>query len=208
MRHQTTSPRHPRGRRYHRPNLTHDRAEVKDEVALRSSCRRSGLSRWSRKMRAWAARDCRRWRWPRRAAGAAAVWAKRRALAATSATARDLHGARLRRLARLPALPRRPLRELARTFHRTMTTEATPANVRGDFSGATLRHAGVEARMDRDAAGGYRMTFTTPGRAAAHGEVVRAVGSRRYQQYLAARGRHAAGGCRSRTTSRRSAGSR
>ena len=69
-----------------------------------------------------------------------------------------------------------------------MTTEATVANVRGDFSGAVLRHAGVEARMDRDAGGGYRMTFSTPGSPPRAAKVVRAVGSRRYQQYLAAEG--------------------
>src|SRR4051794_25122888 len=75
-----------------------------------------------------------------------------------------------------------------RTFHRTMTTEATPKNVRGDFSGATLVHAGVTTRMDRDPAGGFRMTFTRPGEPPRSVQVVRAVGSRRYQQYLAAEG--------------------
>ena len=79
-------------------------------------------------------------------------------------------------------------RSWARTFHRTMTTEATPANVRGDFSGAILRHAGVEARMDRDDAGHYRMTFATAGAPPRTVEVVRVVGSHRYQQYLAADG--------------------
>jgi len=74
------------------------------------------------------------------------------------------------------------------TFHRTMTVDATPATVRGDFSGAVLRHAGVEARMDRDAEGGFRMTFATPGSPPRAVKVVRAVGSHRYQQYLAAAG--------------------
>ena len=45
--------------------------------------------------------------------------------------------------------------------------------------------------MDRDADGGYRMTFATAGAPPRTAKVVRAVGSRRYQQYLAARGRHA-----------------
>jgi hypothetical protein len=75
-----------------------------------------------------------------------------------------------------------------RTFHRTMTTEATPKNVRGDFSGVTLTHAGVTAQMDRDEAGGFRMTFARPGEPPRVAKVVRAVGSRRYQQYLAADG--------------------
>ena len=69
-----------------------------------------------------------------------------------------------------------------------MTAEATPENVRGDFSGATLVSAGVTARMDRDARGGYRMTFTAPGAAPRTVEVARTVGSRRYQQYLAREG--------------------
>ena len=42
--------------------------------------------------------------------------------------------------------------------------------------------------MDRDAGGGYRMTFATPGAPPRTAKVVRAVGSRRYQQYLAAEG--------------------
>lgn len=66
-----------------------------------------------------------------------------------------------------------------------MTAEATPASVRGDFSGATLEHAGVTARMDRDADGGYRMTFARAGAPLRVAKVVRTVGSRRYQQYLA-----------------------
>ena len=121
-------------------------------------------------------------------AGAAGVWAKRRALAADLATARDLHGGGY--VGSLACRRCHPDHDAtwSRTFHRTMTTEATPANIRGDFSGATLRHAGVEARMDRDADGGYRMTFATPGAPPRTAKVVRAVGSRRYQQYLAAEG--------------------
>ena len=68
-----------------------------------------------------------------------------------------------------------------------MTAEATPESVRGDFSGATLASAGVTARMDRDARGGYRMT-ARPGAPARTVEVARTVGSRRYQQYLAREG--------------------
>jgi len=69
-----------------------------------------------------------------------------------------------------------------------MTAEATPASVRGDFSGATLQSDGVTARMDRDAGGGYRMTFERAGQAPRVAAVVRTVGSRRYQQYLAREG--------------------
>ena len=75
-----------------------------------------------------------------------------------------------------------------RTFHRTMTAEATSDSVRGDFSGATLRQGGVTARMDRDAKGGFRMTFSAVGTPPRTVEVVRTVGSHRYQQYLARAG--------------------
>ena len=123
------------------------------------------------------------------AAGTAVVWAKRRALAADLATTRDLHGGDYAGSTACRRCHPDHYTTWARTFHRTMTTEATPANIRGDFSGATLRHAGVEARMDRTPdGGGYRMTFTTPGAEPRTARVVRAVGSRRYQQYLAATG--------------------
>jgi hypothetical protein len=113
--------------------------------------------------------------------------AEREALSADLTTARDLHGAGY-----VGSRSCRPCHQehhasWARTFHRTMTTEATPDNVRGDFSGATLSHAGVDARMDRDG-GGYRMTFTVAGKAPRVAWVARAVGSRRYQQYLAEEG--------------------
>jgi predicted CXXCH cytochrome family protein len=69
-----------------------------------------------------------------------------------------------------------------------MTAEATPASVLGDFSGATLQSDGVTARMDRDTDGGYRMTFERAGQTPRVAKVVRTVGSRRYQQYLARQG--------------------
>ncbi len=75
-----------------------------------------------------------------------------------------------------------------RTFHRTMTTEATPATVAGDFSGATLTAAGVTARMDRAPDGGFRVTFSRPGAVDRVARVERTVGSHRYQQYLARAG--------------------
>src|SRR6478736_6460029 len=106
-------------------------------------------------------------------AGLAAVWSKRRALAADLATARDLHGAGYVGAQACRSCHPDPYATWSRTFHRTMTTEATPAKIRGDFSGATLRHAGVQARMDRDADGGYRMTFASPGAPARTAKVVR-----------------------------------
>src|SRR3982750_2397548 len=122
------------------------------------------------------------------AAGFAATRAKRRALAADLATARDLHGGGYAGSGAGRRCHPGHYESWSRTFHRTMTTEATAASIRGDFSGATLRHAGVDARMDRDTDGGYRMTFATAGAPPGTGRVVRAVGSRRYQQYLAAEG--------------------
>ncbi|HEY7376530.1 MAG TPA: multiheme c-type cytochrome, partial [Polyangia bacterium] len=121
----------------------------------------------------------------------AAVLAARRERGAVSADlgrARDLHGGAYVGSMACRRCHQDHYRSWARTFHRTMTTNATATTVRGDFSGATLRHAGVEARMDRDADGGYRMTFASAGAPARTVKVVRAVGSRRYQQYLAAEG--------------------
>ena len=65
---------------------------------------------------------------------------------------------------------------------------AHPEAVAGDFSGVTYRYGDVTARMDRDKAGRFTMTFQNhAARPVAPVEVVvvRAVGSRRYQQYLA-----------------------
>lgn len=71
-----------------------------------------------------------------------------------------------------------------RTFHRTMTAEATSPFVKGDFSGATLEAAGVRTRMDRAPDGRFQMTFQRPGEPARVATVDRTVGSHRYQQYL------------------------
>jgi len=116
----------------------------------------------------------------------AAVRLEQGAIAVDLATARDLHGGAYAGSLACRGCHPDHYRTWYRTFHRTMTAEATGATVRGDFSGATLTHAGVVARMDRDERGGFRMTFTPaaggPPRAVA---VARTVGSRRYQQYLA-----------------------
>jgi len=66
-----------------------------------------------------------------------------------------------------------------------MTAEATQENVLGAFDGRTLTYLGVTARMSRDTDGKYWMRFTAPDRAPRQVEVVRTVGSHRYQQYLA-----------------------
>jgi hypothetical protein len=119
------------------------------------------------------------------AGAAAAARFERRAVAIDLGTPRDLHGGAYAGSATCRRCHEDHYASWHRTFHRTMTAEATEAAVRGDFSGATLRHAGVVARMDRDPAGVFRMTFTPeaggPSRTAI---VARTVGSRRYQQYL------------------------
>ncbi len=132
----------------------------------------------------------RRWIW---AAGAflactavlgARAAVQRHRLTVELATPRDLHrvayvGSRACRACHLDHLA-----TWKRTFHRTMTAEATPAFVKGDFGGATLDAAGVRTRMDRTPDGRYRMTFQRPGQPARVATVDRTVGSHRYQQYL------------------------
>jgi hypothetical protein len=73
-----------------------------------------------------------------------------------------------------------------RTFHRTMTQEASEASVLGDFTGARFSYLGVEARMTRESDGSFRMSFSRDGgRERWSATIARTVGSRRYQQYLA-----------------------
>jgi predicted CXXCH cytochrome family protein len=122
------------------------------------------------------------------AATAAGGLIERGAISADLARPRDLHATRYVGSEACRGCHDDHLASWRRTFHRTMTAEATPQSVRGDFSGATLVSAGVTARMERDARGGYRMTFSRPGAPARTVEVARTVGSRRYQQYLAREG--------------------
>jgi predicted CXXCH cytochrome family protein len=77
-----------------------------------------------------------------------------------------------------------------RTFHRTMTQEAGPQSVLGDFdSGQSLDYFGVRARMSRGPAGEFLMSFSAAsGTQRWQARVERSVGSRRYQQYLAREG--------------------
>ena len=119
----------------------------------------------------------------------ALVRAERRAIAVDLASERDLHGQAHVGSAACRRCHEEHYRSWHRTFHRTMTQDVSarnPGAVLGDFSGKSYRHAGVEARMDRDPSGAFRMTFTA---ADAHAPPVtavvsRAIGSRRYQQYL------------------------
>ncbi len=122
---------------------------------------------------------------------AALVRLERRAVAVDLATERDLHGQAYVGSAACRRCHEEHYESWHRTFHRTMTQEVSARNagaVLGDFSGATYRHAGVDARMDRDPSGAFRMTFSAAGAGASAPPVTaivsRAIGSRRYQQYL------------------------
>jgi hypothetical protein len=73
-----------------------------------------------------------------------------------------------------------------RTFHRTMTQEATSASVLGDFEHGSLDYLGVQARMRRDEQGRFVIDWNRrAGRERWSAIVERTVGSRRYQQYMA-----------------------
>jgi hypothetical protein len=104
--------------------------------------------------------------------------------------ARDLHGTAFAGASECGRCHPDHVASWRRTFHRTMTQDVSagrPAVVAGDFSSATYRYGNVVARMHRDDAGRFVMTFSGTSSAAAGVDavVVRAVGSRRYQQYLA-----------------------
>ena len=71
-----------------------------------------------------------------------------------------------------------------RTFHRTMTQEASPETVLGDFVRSnTITYLGVTAEMVRDGTNFYMKLRDQQGRAQSL-PVARTVGSRRMQQYL------------------------
>jgi hypothetical protein len=72
-----------------------------------------------------------------------------------------------------------------RTFHRNMTQEAGPQSVVGAFDGREIVHQGVVARPE-ERAGRYFIDFEEPSTGSfTRFEIVRTVGSRRYQQYVA-----------------------
>ncbi len=74
-----------------------------------------------------------------------------------------------------------------RTFHRTMTQEASPGAVQGDFSGVSFTYEGVTSRFLRDGERFVIETLDGQGRMRRQ-EVARTVGSRRVQQYLVREG--------------------
>jgi hypothetical protein len=119
--------------------------------------------------------------------------AEQRQVAAELARPRDLHGADHAGAAQCARCHPEHVASWRRTFHRPMTQDVSAAQalaVAGDFSGVTYRYGGTSARMHRDAAGQFVMTFAGegPGGGPVEAVVVRAVGSRRYQQYLASVG--------------------
>ncbi|MCZ7687490.1 MAG: ammonia-forming cytochrome c nitrite reductase subunit c552 [Sandaracinaceae bacterium] len=107
-----------------------------------------------------------------------------RGVARDLATARDLHGAAHAGSGECRRCHPSHYESWARTFHRTMTQEATDTAVLGDFDGASLVYGGVTARMER-AGGAFEIAFYGPEGLLSRAQVVRAVGSRRMQQYLA-----------------------
>jgi hypothetical protein len=127
----------------------------------------------------------------------AALWVEERALATDLGRQRDLHGSAHAGSAACRRCHPEQARTWSRTFHRTMTVDVTPDRpgvVAGPFDGTSYAYDGVVARMRRDDRGRFVMSFdretTAPGAASPDGAsveavVVRAVGSRRYQQYLA-----------------------
>ena len=72
------------------------------------------------------------------------------------------------------------------TFHRTMTQEASAESVVGVFDGRALDYEGVRTRPVREN-GAWYFEYSDPenGELFYRAEVVRTVGSRRYQQYVA-----------------------
>jgi hypothetical protein len=75
-----------------------------------------------------------------------------------------------------------------RTFHRTMTQEASEASVLGAWDGRVVSYGGVESRMTRDEAGRFVIVSARDGEVLERAVVDRTVGSRRYQQFLAREG--------------------
>lgn len=106
-----------------------------------------------------------------------------RGMAKDLGRARDLHGGGYVGSAACRGCHDDHLASWHRTFHRAMTAEATPENVLGDFSGATLVSAGVTARMERDARGADalgRGPADAPGRARRAGALLEVMSEDRF----------------------------
>lgn len=66
-----------------------------------------------------------------------------------------------------------------------MTQQATDESVAGSFEDKRLDYFGVTARLERSSDGAFVMRYGGPGFDERRFEIVKTVGSRRYQQYLA-----------------------
>lgn len=74
-----------------------------------------------------------------------------------------------------------------KTHHSRMTQEARPESVQGDFEKQnTLEYLGIRAKMERRGSE-FFMTFTSPDGKAEAFKIVRTIGSRRIEQYVAQR---------------------
>jgi len=118
------------------------------------------------------------------AAAGALAWASIDSVAADLATERDLHRVSYVGSSECRRCHENHWESWQRTFHRTMTQQASEGTVLGDFGDADLHYLGVTARMHRGADGAFLITFDGPDERRTV-IVERAVGSHRYQQYLA-----------------------
>lgn len=114
------------------------------------------------------------------------AWAAR-AVRRDLATPRDLHGAPHGGAAECRRCHPDHAESFARTFHRTMTQRASAQSVRGRFDGQALDYFGVRARAVRGPGGEFVIEYAGPQLAPTRFVVEKTVGSRRYQQYVAAR---------------------
>jgi Doubled CXXCH motif (Paired_CXXCH_1)/Cytochrome c554 and c-prime len=103
------------------------------------------------------------------------------------ATPRDLHGTAHAGAAACTRCHPDHAQSFGRTFHRTMTQRASEQSVRGPFDGQPLDYFGVRARPSRGPQGEFLIEYAGPDVPATTFVVDKTVGSRRYQQYLAAR---------------------
>lgn len=115
----------------------------------------------------------------------AAAWSWQAAVRAELAAPFDRHGAGYAGSNTCRSCHQDHYASWHRTHHRTMTQEATAASVQGRFDGQVVEYWGVPVRpVTRD--GRYYFDYLSADRnqVLASAEVLRTVGSHRYQQYL------------------------
>ncbi|MFT5354236.1 MAG: hypothetical protein ACI9KE_001441 [Polyangiales bacterium] len=95
----------------------------------------------------------------------------------------DLHGAGFVTSQRCGHCHEDHLESWASTYHRTMTQEASEVSVLAPFAGEQVRYRGWEASMTRED-NAFVMRVSNPHGEESQIEVVRTVGSHRYQQYI------------------------